>query len=145
MQLCQSNLASTCDGRRPTATILSSYQRATLPKPCPKALCYFPKIREPQYRPQNTTVLVIWTPKMSTPDFGKPLSMPIRRVATRKPSARSCQWKPQSDASVKYILGYIRYMGILENKMEATIVYWGLYIGMMEKWKLRFFPLLSRT
>ena len=27
------------------------------------------------------------------------------------------------------------YIGIMENKMETTIVYWG-YIGIMEKWKL---------
>ena len=31
---------------------------------------------------------------------------------------------------------YWGYIGIMENKMETTIVYWG-YIGIMEiKWKL---------
>ena len=31
---------------------------------------------------------------------------------------------------IGYILGL--YIGIMENKMETTIVYWG-YIGIMEK------------
>ena len=32
---------------------------------------YFPKIRGPQYRPQNTIVLIMGTPK-GIPNFGKP-------------------------------------------------------------------------
>ena len=31
----------------------------------------FSKIRGPQYRPQNTIVLIIGTPKRGTPNFGK--------------------------------------------------------------------------
>ena len=32
----------------------------------------FPKIGGPQYRPPNTIVLIIGTPKKGTPNFGKP-------------------------------------------------------------------------
>ena len=34
---------------------------------------WFPKIGGPHYRPQNTTILIIRTPKKGTPNFGKPL------------------------------------------------------------------------
>ena len=34
----------------------------------------FPKIREPKFRPQNTLVPILGTPKKNTPNFGKPKS-----------------------------------------------------------------------
>ena len=40
--------------------------------PCWLATWSFPKIRGPQYGPQNTIVLIIGTPKNGTPNFGKP-------------------------------------------------------------------------
>ena len=75
----------------------------------------FSKKREPQYRPQNTIVLIVGTPQKSTPNFGKAPLLP------RLESAWSYRFFSVEGVKMNHdavILGL--NIGILEKKMEFT-------------------------